>query len=83
MKNSTIKVIIALLDNGGKKPSIKQLSRDLNMNYSNIYTIVKKLQKSNLVSLEKFGGAYECRLLKKVDPLIFQAEYLRCKDSFK
>ena len=80
MRDNTIKVIMALLDDGCKKPSIKQLSHDLNMNYSNVYTIVKKLQKSNLVSLEKIGGAYVCRLLKKVDPLIFHAEYLRCKD---
>lgn len=80
MKDNTIKVIMALLDDGGKKTSIKQLSHDLNMNYSNVHTIVKKLQKSRLVSLEKYGGAYECRLLKKVDPLIFHAEYLRGQD---
>lgn len=71
---------MALLDAGGRKTSIKQLSNDINMNYSNVHTIVKKLQKSNLVSLEKYGGAYECRLLKKVDPLIFHAEYLRCQN---
>lgn len=69
---------MALLENGCKKKSIKQLSRDTNLNYSNVYTIVKKLNQSNLVSLKKYGGAYECRLLKKVDPLIFNAEYLRC-----
>jgi DNA-binding Lrp family transcriptional regulator len=80
MKNNTIKIIMALLDDGGKKTSIRQLSNDLNMNYSNVHRIVKKLQKSGLVSLEKYGGAYECRLLKKVDPLIFHAEYLRCQD---
>jgi predicted nucleotidyltransferase len=80
MKDNTIKVIMALLEDGGQKKSIKQLSNDLNMNYSNVHTIVKKLQRAKLISLEKYGGAYECRLLKKVDPLIFHAEYLRCQD---
>jgi DNA-binding MarR family transcriptional regulator len=47
MKDNVIQVIMALLDDGGRKTSIKQLSDDLNINYSNVHTIVKKLQKSN------------------------------------
>lgn len=80
MKNNTIKVIMALLERGGEKTSIKDLSRDLNLNYSNVHRIVKKLYNLNLVSLNKYGGAYECLLLKKVNPLIFHAEYLRCQN---
>jgi predicted nucleotidyltransferase len=80
MKNNTIKVIRGLLENGSNKTNIRQLSQDIKVNYSNVYSIVKKLHEANLVSLEKYGGAYECLLLKKVDPLIFHAEYLRSKD---
>jgi predicted nucleotidyltransferase/predicted transcriptional regulator len=80
MKDNVIQVIMALLDDGGRKTSIKQLSDDLNINYSNVHSIVKKLQKSNLVFLEKYGGTYECKLLKKVDPLIFHAEYMRSQN---
>ncbi|MCZ3366396.1 MULTISPECIES: nucleotidyltransferase domain-containing protein [Methanobacterium] len=83
MKDNTIKVIIGLLNNGCNKTNIKQLSQDINMNYSNVYRIVKRLHKTKLVSLKKYGGAYECLLLKKVNPLIFHAEYLRCKDLLK
>lgn len=79
MRNNTIKVIWGLLENGFQKTNIRQLSQDIELNYSNVYSIVKKLHEANLVSLEKHGGAYECSLLKKVDPLIFQAEYLRSK----
>jgi len=80
MKDNTIKIVMALLEKGCEKTSIKDLSRDLDLNYSNVHRIVKKLHNSNLVSLKKYGGAYECLLLKKVDPLIFHAEFLRCQN---
>jgi predicted nucleotidyltransferase/predicted transcriptional regulator len=80
MKDNTLRIIMGLIENGPSHINIRQLSQDINMNYSNVHRIIKRLNESNLVSLEKYGRAYECKLVKKVDPLIFKAEYLRCNN---
>lgn len=83
MKNNTLEIIKVLIEKTGESTSIRQLSQDLRINYKNVYNIVKKLQKESLISLEKFGRAYNCILNKKVHPLIFHAEYERRKKLLK
>jgi DNA-binding Lrp family transcriptional regulator len=72
-------IVKALIEKNGEKISINRLSEKLEIDYKNVYNIVKKLEKESLVSLEKFGNAYNCILNKKVHPLIFQAEFERRK----
>lgn len=78
--NNNTKVIMALIENEEKNISIAQLSNRLSMDYKNVYNSVKKLEKEGLVTLEKFGNAFNCILDKKVHPLIFEAEYQRRGD---
>jgi predicted nucleotidyltransferase len=80
MKDNTNRIITALLENGSKQMNIRQISQDIKMNYSNVHSIFRNLYELNLVSLEKHGKASEYSLIKKVNPLIFKAEYLRSKD---
>lgn len=78
--NNNTRVIMALLENEGKNISIAQLSNRIGMDYKNVYNSVKKLEKEGLITLEKFGNAFNCILNKKAHPLIFEAEYERRKN---
>ena len=79
MKNNKIEIIITLIERGGEFPTIRQLSQKTGIRYSNVYSIVKKLEKENLIKLEKVGNSFQCSLNKKVHPLIFEAEFERKK----
>ena len=83
MKNKDVNVIIALLETNGDKISISQLSKKLNIDYKNTYNAVKRLEKSKIIILEKFGKAYNCILNNKMNPLIFEAEYNRREKLLK
>jgi predicted nucleotidyltransferase len=81
--NNNAKVVIALLENEGRNISISGLSNYAKMDYKNVYNIVKQLEKEGIITLEKFGNAFNCILNKKVHPIIFEAEYERRKKLFK
>lgn len=78
MKNNKLEIIIALIESE-ERLTIHKLSGKTGIPYSNVYNIVKKLQSEDIISLEKIGNAYNCYLSKKVDPLIFEAEFHRRK----
>ncbi len=83
MKNKDVDVIVALMDTQEDKVSISQLSKKLKIDYKNTYNIVKRLEKDNIIILNKFGKAYDCILNKKMHPLIFEAEYRRREELLK
>jgi hypothetical protein len=83
MRNNVVDVIVALMETQEDKVSISQLSKKLKIDYKNTYNIVKRLEKDNLIILNKFGNAYDCILNKKMHPLIFEAEYRRREELFK
>lgn len=83
MKNKDVDVIIALMEIHDDNISISQISKKLKINYKNTYNIVKRLEKENLIILNKFGKAYNCILNKKMHPLIFEAEYRRREELLK
>lgn len=78
--NNNTKIIMALIENEEQNISIAQLSKRLKMDYKNVYNSVKQLEKEGLITLERFGNAFNCILNKKVHPAIFEAEYERRKD---
>lgn len=77
MKNNKIEIIKMLINVSPNGINIRKLSQEVDIPYSNVYNIVKKLEKNDLIFLEKNGQAYNCYLNNKVHPLIFQAEYER------
>ena len=83
MKNNKHEIVIKLIENDEKRLTIHQLSQKTGIPYSNVHNIIKKLENEDLVSLEKIGNAYQCRINKKVHPLIFEAEFERRKVLMK
>jgi len=77
MKNNKQEIIIKLIETIEERPTIRQLSQETGIRYTNVHNIVKKLEKEDLISLEKVGNAYKCSINKKVHPLIFDAEFRR------
>lgn len=82
MKNNKLEIVIELLESK-ERPTIRKLSQKTSIKYSNVYNIVKKLENEDIIFLEKTGNAYNCSVNKKVDPLIFEAEFQRRKKLLK
>jgi predicted nucleotidyltransferase len=82
MKNNKLEIVIGLIESE-ERPTIRKLSGETGIKYSNVYNIVKKLQNEEIISLKKTGNAYSCSINKKVDPLIFEAEFHRRKKLLK
>jgi hypothetical protein len=80
MNNRDVDIIIALIENSENQINISQLSKKLKMDYKNTYISIKRLEKDNLIILNRFGNAYNCILNKKINPLIYEAEYRRRED---
>ncbi len=83
MKQKDVDVLRVLIENSDKRLNMRQLSQETGMDYKSVYGIVKRLEREELVELERFGKAFECKLIKKVHPLIFEAEYLRRGDLLR
>lgn len=77
MRDNNNEIITELIEKGGDKPTINQLSKDTGIRYKNVYDIVKKLERINLIKTEKIGNSLQCSLVKKVHPLLFNAEFER------
>lgn len=78
MNNST-KVIMTLIENQDQNISIAQLAKRSKLDYKNVYNTVKQLENEGLISLERFGNAFNCILNQKTHHTIFEAEYERRK----
>ncbi len=74
-QNQRIEVIKKLIEQ--REKNIRQIAKLLKMDYKNIYLVIKKMEKQGLIKLERFGKALKCKLNKKNNPLLFQAEYER------
>lgn len=53
------------------------------MDYKNVYSIVKRLEKESIVKLEFFGHSIRITLIQQMHPIIFEAEYNRQKELLK
>ena len=83
MKNKDAAIIRYLIENKMKELNILKISKGLRIDYKNIYSIVKRLEKESIVKLESFGQSSRVKLVSKVHPLIFEAEYSRRKELLK
>lgn len=77
MKNQDSIIVKALLDHKEKDLSIAGLSKLTKKDYKTTHTIIKRLEKNKLVTLQQFGKSYKVILNSNVHPLIFEAEYTR------
>ncbi len=80
-KESTI--IKFLIENKNKELNIRSISKSLKMDYKNVYSIIKRLEKLSLVKIETFGQSSRVKLNAIVHPLVFEAEFERRNDILR
>lgn len=83
MNKKDVDILITIIERSGGKTSISQLSKAINLDYKTVYGIVKRLEKKNIISLEKFGKAYNITLNIKNHFYLFEAEYKRRENLLK
>jgi len=83
MRSKDAIIIRYLIENKNEELNILKISKELRMDYKNVYSIVKRLEKELLVKLESFGQSSRVKLISQVHPLIFEAEYNRRKELLK
>jgi len=83
MKSKNSAIIQYLIENKNEELNIFKMSKLLKMDYKNVYSIVKRLEKESLVKLEAFGQSLRVKLISQANPLIFEAEYNRRQGFLK
>ena len=83
MKRKDIDVIRFLIDHKTEELNILMISKALKMDYKNVYSIIKRLEKISLVKTETFGQSSRVELITRLRPLVFEAEYERRKEILK
>ena len=83
MRNKDAIIIRYLIENKNEELNILRISKELRMDYKNVHSTVKRLEKELLVKLESFGQSSRVKLISQVHPLIFEAEYNRRKEILK
>lgn len=80
-KDSTI--IKFLIENKNEELNILKISKSLKMDYKNVYSIIKRLEKASLVKIETFGQSSRIKLNAQAHPLVFEAEFERRKELLR
>ena len=83
MRGKESTVIRFLIEHKNEELNILNISKALKMDYKNIYSIIKRLEKLALVKLETFGQSNRVKLNKIVHPILFEAEFERRKEILK
>ncbi|MEK6905238.1 MAG: nucleotidyltransferase domain-containing protein [Nanoarchaeota archaeon] len=83
MRNKDVMVVRQLIETRNEELNILGLSKLLRMDYKNVYSAVKRLEKELLIKLETFGQSSRVKLISQVHPLIFEAEHSRRKELLK
>ncbi len=73
-------IIKYLIEHKNEELNILKISKAIKMDYKNVHSIIKRLEKISLVKLESFGQSSRVKLIHKIHPLIFEAEYNRKKE---
>lgn len=80
MINREIEVIKMLIAKRGQDLNIRQLSKELRMDYKNTHNIVKRLATKSILRLERFGKSQKVILINKSSQLMREAEYARQRE---
>ncbi|MBN1156283.1 nucleotidyltransferase domain-containing protein [Candidatus Woesearchaeota archaeon] len=83
MRSKDVVIIRYLIERKNEEVNILRISKELKMDYKNVHSIVKRLEKESLVRLESFGQSSRVKLVSQMHPLIFEAEYGRRKELLK
>lgn len=77
MKGKEVQVVEYLLGHKGENLNINQVAGGIRMDYKGAYTIIERLEKAGVISLERLGKSSFVRLINKLNPVIFEAEFQR------
>ena len=83
MRSKDSSIIKFLIENKNEELNILKISKSLKMDYKNVYSIIKRLEKASLVKIETFGQSSRVKLNAIVHPLIFEAEFERRKEILR
>src|SRR3989344_8578143 len=83
MRSKESTIIKFLIENKNEELNIRSISKYLKMDYKNVYSIIKRLEKGSLVKIETFGQSSRIKLNAIVHPLVFEAEFERRKEILK
>ena len=83
MKGKESTIIKFLIEHKNEELNILNISKALKMDYKNIYSIIKRLEKLSLVKIETFGQSSRVKLNELIHPILFEAEFERRKEILK
>jgi predicted nucleotidyltransferase len=83
MRSRDADVIRCLLENSDRELNILAVARSIRMDYKNVFSIIKRLEKEKIVTLKKFGSSSRVELVRAMHPLVFEAEHARRKDILR
>lgn len=83
MKSKESTVIKFLIDHKNEELNILNVSKGIKMDYKNIYSIIKRLEKINVIKIETFGQSNRVKLRNVVHHIIFEAELKRRNEILK
>ncbi len=83
MRSKESSIVKFLIEHKNEELNILTISKSIKMDYKNVYSIIKRLEKMGLVELESFGQSNRVMLSKIIHPLIFEAEFERRKEILK
>ncbi len=83
MRSKESTVIKFLIENKNEELNIRSISQSMKMDYKNVYSIIKRLEKWQLVQIETFGQSSRVKLNTIAHPLVFEAEFERRKEVLR
>ncbi len=83
MRDRNSDIIKYLIENRNKELNILSIAKGVRMDYKNVFSIVKRLEREGLVELKKFGSSNKVGLKRVIHPLVFEAEYARMKATLR
>jgi predicted nucleotidyltransferase len=83
MRSKESTIIKFLIEHKNEELNILKIAKALKMDYKNVYSIIKRLEKILLVKIETFGQSSRIKLNAIIHPLVFEAEFERRKEILK
>jgi len=83
MRTKDVEIVKHLIEKKNDELNILSVSRAIKMDYKNVHSIIKRLEKEGIVRLEAFGQNRRVRLVQSIHPILFEAEHKRRSELLK
>lgn len=78
-----IKILKYLIEHNSQKFTIREISKNLNIDYKNTYTCVQRLENSNNITKEKIGNTFQIQSSNRLNSNTFEVEAIRREELFE